>query len=486
MSGCFNCFTFLCQSESFYAKILFYVPYRLIRMHRVTRLSRRLFRLSAVAQTRATCAANKDVLLSKHHSKFATKYTQHVRWLNTTCVRSGLVQFKLADIGEGIKEAEVLEWFVEEGEKVSQFQDICEVQSDKSTAKITSRYDGVIMKRYYDVGENAQVGTTLVDIEVEGEEDGTEATQDETSDVPTTIEPPTPTKTPQTQGVLATPAVRRLAKEHGVDLNDIEGSGKDGRVVKEDILEFIEQPEATVTSSSPTMMSSMPTVMSQDKTEKLKGIRKAMVRSMKASLDIPHFGYDDEYDMNELVLLRKKIKKEVKHNTGVKLSYMPFIMKATSAALAQYPILNSQLDSGHENIIYKADHNIGVAVDTPHGLLLPSVKSVQNLSIIEIAVELNRLHEAGLNNKLTQQDVAGGTFSLSNIGSIGGTYIRGVPPQVAIGLKIQVLIKQHGDLIMTVTYQVSHNVIDDTTMARFSNLLKDYLENPSKLLLYLK
>uniref|UniRef100_H2YAV5 Dihydrolipoamide acetyltransferase component of pyruvate dehydrogenase complex n=1 Tax=Ciona savignyi TaxID=51511 RepID=H2YAV5_CIOSA len=459
---------------------------------------------------------------------------------HTSGFQCEIVQFKLADIGEGIKEAEMIEWFVNEGDHITQFQDLCEVQSDKSTVKITSRYDGVIKKRYYELGEFAQVGQTLVDMEIEGEESN-EADEEistgwvivalisaeqpiKCAEQPTpmedVIDPPVPSQS--SQSVLATPAVRNLAKQYGLNLSDIKGGGKDGRVLKEDIMQHAEQPHDVIPITTPAL---------EDRVEPLKGIRKvccactllviflsfkvvyfsvyiicvmslttiqskAMLRSMKSSLNIPHFGYNDEYDLTELVLLRKRIKKEVKHSHGIKLSYMPFIVKAVSVALSKYPILNSQLDSNHENLIYKTNHNIGVAVDTPHGLLLPSVKSVQNMSVLDVANELNRLHEAGLNNKLSPSDIADGTFSLSNIGSIGGTYASPVifPPQVAIGAlgKIQVLPRfdRNGDLlkahIMCISWSADHRVIEGATMARFSNLLKDFLENPSQLLLHLK
>uniref|UniRef100_H2YAV4 Dihydrolipoamide acetyltransferase component of pyruvate dehydrogenase complex n=1 Tax=Ciona savignyi TaxID=51511 RepID=H2YAV4_CIOSA len=414
---------------------------------------------------------------------------------HTSGFQCEIVQFKLADIGEGIKEAEMIEWFVNEGDHITQFQDLCEVQSDKSTVKITSRYDGVIKKRYYELGEFAQVGQTLVDMEIEGEESN-EADEEISTEQPTpmedVIDPPVPSQS--SQSVLATPAVRNLAKQYGLNLSDIKVFINKflifaGLYLSHIVLLIIFYTDNNSVKLYIICVMSLTTIQS-----------KAMLRSMKSSLNIPHFGYNDEYDLTELVLLRKRIKKEVKHSHGIKLSYMPFIVKAVSVALSKYPILNSQLDSNHENLIYKTNHNIGVAVDTPHGLLLPSVKSVQNMSVLDVANELNRLHEAGLNNKLSPSDIADGTFSLSNIGSIGGTYASPVifPPQVAIGAlgKIQVNMcmcvlprfDRNGDLlkahIMCISWSADHRVIEGATMARFSNLLKDFLENPSQLLLH--
>ncbi|XP_076819312.1 lipoamide acyltransferase component of branched-chain alpha-keto acid dehydrogenase complex, mitochondrial-like isoform X2 [Clavelina lepadiformis] len=409
-----------------------------------------------------------------------------------------VVPFKLSDIGEGIKEVEVLEWFVAVGDEVSQFDNICEVQSDKAAVTITSRYDGTVKKLHHEVGDVAQVGDTLVDIEVADDEATTEKVPEKTVSETTVQDVQNVTEAPVQvvhDKALATPAVRRLAKEHNVSLSDIKATGKDGRVLKEDILLYIGQSGPSLTAP-PTVPppSTKVTPLAEDRIEPIKGIRKVMFTSMKESLSIPHFGYDDEFDLGQLVDLRYKLKKEVKHTTGLKLSYMPFIIKATSLALKEHPILNSQIDG--DNLVFKADHNICIATDTPHGLLLPCIKQVQNLSILDITAELNRLHEAGLNNKISPADIAGGSFSLSNIGNIGGTYARPVifPPQVAIGAlgRIQVLPRfdYHGNVVkahvMCISWSGDHRVIEGATMARFSNQLKDYLEEPAKMLMHLK
>ena len=222
---------------------------------------------------------------------------------------------------------------------------------------------------------------------------------------------------------------------------------------------------------------------------------KAMSKSMNEALKIPHFGYYDEIDMTKLVQLRKDLKSTTE-SRGVKLSYMPFIVKAASLALTQYPIINSSIDVNAETLTYKHNHNIGVAMDTAQGLLVPNIKAVQNLSVFEIAAELTRLHHVGLAGKLTSQDLTGGTFSLSNIGSIGGTYASPVilPPEVAIGAlgKLRTLPRYNakGEVypatVMNVSWSADHRLLDGATVARFSNLWKDYLENPASMVLDLK
>lgn len=233
----------------------------------------------------------------------------------------------------------------------------------------------------------------------------------------------------------------------------------------------------------------------KDVTEPLKGFHKAMVKTMTAALKIPHFGYCDEVDLSRLVSLRAELK-PIAAARGVALSFMPFFIKAASLGLLHFPILNASLDEGCQNITFKASHNIGLAMDTSQGLLVPNVKNVQLLSVFDIAQELNRLQTLGTAGQLGAADLSGGTFTLSNIGSIGGTYAKPVilPPEVAIGAlgKIQVLprfdaggqvVRAH---IMNVSWSADHRIIDGATMCRFSNLWKEYLESPASMVLDLK
>ncbi|XP_070251916.1 lipoamide acyltransferase component of branched-chain alpha-keto acid dehydrogenase complex, mitochondrial [Myotis yumanensis] len=431
------------------------------------------------------------------------------RPLKTTAGQRGqIVQFKLSDIGEGIREVTVKEWFVKEGDTVSQFDSICEVQSDKASVTITSRYDGVIKKLYYNLEDTAYVGKPLVDIE-------TEALKDSEEDV---VETPAVSHDEHTHQeikghkTLATPAVRRLAMENNIKLSEVVGSGKDGRILKEDILNFLEKQTGAILPPSPkaeimppppkpkdkplpTPVAKPVVFTGQDRTEPITGFRKAMVKTMTAALKIPHFGYCDEVDLTELVKLREELK-PVASARGIKLSFMPFFIKAASLGLLQFPILNASVDESCQKVTYKASHNIGVAMDTEQGLIVPNVKSVQARSVVDIAAELNRLQQLGSTGQLSTADLTGGTFTLSNIGSIGGTYAKAVilPPEVAIGalgsIKALPRFNQKGDVykaqIMNVSWSADHRVIDGATMSRFSNLWKSYLENPASMLLDLK
>ncbi|XP_010375537.1 lipoamide acyltransferase component of branched-chain alpha-keto acid dehydrogenase complex, mitochondrial isoform X3 [Rhinopithecus roxellana] len=411
------------------------------------------------------------------------KYSHPHHFLQTTAaVRGQVVQFKLSDIGEGIREVTVKEWYVKEGDTVSQFDSICEVQSDKASVTITSRYDGVIKKLYYNLDDIAYVGKPLVDIE-------TEALKDSEEDV---VETPAVSHDEHThqeikgRKTLATPAVRRLAMENNIKLSEVVGSGKDGRILKEDILNYLEKQTGAILPPSPKAeimppppkpkdmtipipVSKPPVFTGKDKTEPIKGFQKAMVKTMSAALKIPHFGYCDEVDLTELVKLREELK-PIAFARGIKLSFMPFFLKAS--------------------------HNIGIAMDTEQGLIVPNVKNVQICSIFDIATELNRLQKLGSAGQLSTTDLTGGTFTLSNIGSIGGTYAKPVilPPEVAIGalgsIKAIPRFNQKGEVykaqIMNVSWSADHRVIDGATMSRFSNLWKSYLENPAFMLLDLK
>lgn len=454
-----------------------------------------------------------------------------VRGFHASSRASAVVQFNLSDIGEGIREVVVKEWYINDGDHVNQFDPICEVQSDKASVTITSRYDGKITRLHHEIDETALVGQPLIDIELDDVRELDPTGASEVIDTPPeeVNSSPAHMTLEEVKGegkVLCTPAVRRIAMENQVFLRDVAGTGKGGRIMKEDIVKHIDDrvdgiedtslppppPQMKATSpakapppshakSPPPSPAKTPAraapaiVVGEDRTEPLKGIRKAMAKSMAAALQIPHFGYCDEIDLTNLVGLRGDLK-DLAAARGVKFSYMPVFLKAASLALTQFPSLNCHVDSKCENITYKASHNVGVAMDTPDGLLVPNVKNVQALSIFEVAAELNRLQALGSAGKLGSSDLTGGTFSLSNIGSIGGTYAKPVilPPEVAIGAlgKIQVLPRfdRSGNVkpahIMQISWSADHRVLDGATVSRFSNLWKSYLENPSSMIMDLK
>lgn len=436
------------------------------------------------------------------------------RSLYTSAMLERTVSFHLSDIGEGIREVTVKEWYVKVGDVVEQFDNLCEVQSDKASVTITSRYDGKIVKLHHDVDEIALVGKPLLDFDVADEaedESGSSSSSDSSDDeskpaaaVVAAGEKGATAVEPSSGKVLATPAVRRIAMENKVDLAKVTATGRNGRVLKGDLLEYLEvipkgtvKPHPTLAKGQPAQKPSTtapaPIDLKQAETVlPLKGVAKAMVKTMTEALKIPHFAYCDEVDVSKLVAVREQLKEEAT-SRGIKLTYMPFFLKAASNALFQYPILNSSFDEANESVILKAYHNISVAMQTPQGLVVPNVKHIEQKSILQIATELNALQERGAKGALTPNDFANGTFALSNIGIIGGTYTHPVvmTPQVAIGglgqTRVLPRFNENGQVvpahIMVVSWTADHRVIDGVTMASFSNLWKRYLENPNLLML---
>ncbi|KAF3910224.1 hypothetical protein ABW21_db0203200 [Orbilia brochopaga] len=419
--------------------------------------------------------------------------------------------FLLADIGEGIRECEIIQWFVQPGAKVQQFDNICEVQSDKASVEISSRYDGVIKKLYYEAGDMAIVGKPLVDIDMAEEQDETEApTPSEgapsaSSTAYTPPPPPTASRTQQDDRVgnngrhagLATPAVRRLMREWGLDITQIKGTGKDGRVLKEDVTRHLEgATEAPTVSPSPAASTTIAPPQ-EETTVPLTPLQNQMFKTMTKSLAIPHFLYADEAAIDRLVTLRNTINHSLSqsHDSAVrKISYMPFFIKAVSTALHDFPIINCRVDMIDETkpkLVMRPQHNIGVAMDTPAGLLVPNIKNVQQLSIMEIAAELARLQTAGSAGKLSAADLKGGTITLSNIGNVGGTYVAPVivTSEVAImGIgrsKVVPAFDKHGAVvpktIVNFSWSADHRVVDGGTMARMASLVKRYCEEPELL-----
>jgi 2-oxoisovalerate dehydrogenase E2 component (dihydrolipoyl transacylase) len=480
--------------------------------------------LRTVASTKRSYSAinksniyNKSKINTTNIFGSASRSTTRFFASNLSTAASGVVQFKLADVGEGIAEVEILKWFIAEGDTVNEFDPLCEVQTDKATLPITSRYTGKVKKLHYKEGDVAKVGTFLMDIEVSGGAAKTDAPaasapkqqQQAAKPASTSTQKGTPdydSNVIETRSgplkVLAAPAVRHMARKHSIDLSNLPGTGRDGRVRKEDLLNFIQNGSAVQTqqqqSQTPVKAApaaAAPSVSRTDRVVPLRGHAKVMAQTMTASLKIPHFGYCDEVRMDGLMELRKRMK-HLAEEKGVKLSYLPFMIKAASMGLKKYPVLNSSINESLTEITYKASHNIGFATDTPNGLVVPNIKNVQDLSIFEIATELNRLIKAAKDNKLSKNDLTGGTFSLSNIGTIGGTYAKPVivSPEVCIGAlgKIQKLPRfdDHDRVVpmhlMQVSWSADHRVIDGATMANFSNLWKLYLEQPDLMLAELK
>lgn len=402
------------------------------------------------------------------------------------------IAFNLSDIGEGIHEVVVKEWFVKEGDVVQQFDNLCEVQSDKASVTITSRYDGKILKLHHNMDDIALVGKPLIDFDVTDDVCSNDDIYGKTEGMIEKVEQIEGIGESNFNKILTTPAVRRIANENRVNLTEIKPTGPKGRILKSDILQYLNNIQAK-NDSNPPFAQANTISATEDRVEQLKDIRKVMFKSMTAALKIPHFTYSDEVDVTDLVRLRDCLKGDAE-SMNIKITFMPFFIKAASLALAKYPILNSSVDEQNESIIYKSSHNISIAMATQNGLVVPNVKNCERKTILEIAKYLNDLLMRGRSGKLNPADFQNGTFSLSNIGVVGGTYTKPViaPPQVAIGAigTTHIVPRFIGDSdqikrvhLIYVSWSADHRVIDGVTMAGFSNEWKRYIENPNRFLL---
>jgi 2-oxoisovalerate dehydrogenase E2 component (dihydrolipoyl transacylase) len=370
-----------------------------------------------------------------------------------------VVPFKLADIGEGIAEVELMQWFVKEGDTVKSFDRLCEVQSDKATVEITSRYGGTVVAVHHKEGDIVNVGSALVDIDTQ---DAGALAAAASQPAPAAAAAPTPAPAPaaapcplaaapaaaaptvvNSDGkVLTTPAVRKIGRENNVDLTLVAGTGPKGRILKEDMLKFVQNMQNPAPTPAATPARAASPASAEDVKVPIRGIQRMMVKSMTAAGQVPHLTFCEEIIMDNLMQVRADLKAIAK-SKNIKLSYMPLIIKATALALREFPLLNATVNSDCTEVTHHGAVNMGVAMDTPKGLVVPVIRSANVKSVFEIAEELMALQVAASAGSLTEEQMSGGTFSLSNIGTIGGTYAVPilVVPQVAIGAlgKFQVL-----------------------------------------------
>ncbi|KAJ5779477.1 hypothetical protein N7457_007197 [Penicillium paradoxum] len=435
----------------------------------------------------------------------------------------GIKSQVLKDVGEGITEVQIIQWYVEEGAYVEEWKPLCQYQSDKAVDDITSRYEGVIKKLHFETDDTVPTGRALCDIEVEdgkyhddnpphepkAESPGPTPASEVAAGIqaaessPLSPPPPNVADIPQEKpkskhASLAVPAVRGLLKSHGVDILDVNGTGKDGRVMKEDVMRFVAKRDSpTAPPSVPTRASAVPDTRQAESTVNLTPIQSQMFKTMTKSLSIPHFLYADELKVNDITAIRKRLASAKRDPT--KITFLPFVVKAVSQALTEFPILNSKVDTSDPNkpkLVMRAKHNIGIAMDTPTGLIVPNIKDVASRSIFDIAAEIARLSALGQSGKLTPADLSGGTITVSNIGNIGGTYVSPVivPTEVAIlgvGRSRAVPVFDEagqvtrGDMV-NFSWSADHRVIDGATMARMGNRVRELIESPELMLLNLR
>lgn len=435
-----------------------------------------------------------------------------------------MYNFKFADIGEGIHEGVILKWNFKIGDKVLEGDSIVLIETDKVNAEIPSPVTGIIKEIGPDVGEIIHVGDLIVSLD-EGTSVGENSSIDELSSV--NIEKEIVNEGDGEKGaavvgeieisneviessvehvqlenvkikrILATPVARKLAKDLNVDIMLVVGSGENGRVLKEDIRNYkvilSDLPNLNNNSSLELQNTALPKFDElRVRREKISKLRQTIAKNMTLSKSIiPHTTIMDEINVSKLVDLRRN-QIELIQKQGVKLTFMPFIIKALALSIKEYPVFNSSFDSISNEIIYKNYVNIGIAVDTKDGLIVPNIKNTDKLGIIDIAKELIRLKEAANKKLITLNDLKDGTFSLTNYGIFDSTF--GVPvikyPEVAIMgigriIKKPVVINDEIVIaeILPLSLSIDHRVIDGGDAGRFLKLFKEYLANPMLLLL---
>lgn len=429
------------------------------------------------------------------------------------------MELKLPELGEGVHEGELIKWNVKVGDQVKEDQVLAEIMTDKATVELPSHIAGKVTEVLAKEGETVHVGQVLLRFEGTGTAKAAAPAKAEApksapmmAAKPSTASPAgaAPKDIAASTGMMLTvggavtaaPAARKFARESGVDISGVAGSGPDGRVMKEDIERFVSGGAGAMRAGTPTFSSGYATRAKSSAPAELethipfRGLRKKIAEKMRQSKDhAAHFTYVEECDATNLVELRAKAK-EIGAAQGVKVTYLPFLMKAMVAALKKYPILNSELDEAAGVIIQKNYYNIALSVQTDDGLMAPVVKDVGNKTILELASEIDAVVTRARTKKLTVEDNQGGTITLTNAGSIGGLFATPVInyPEVAIlGFnKIErkpVVKKVNGKEEIVIrdwtlfSISLDHRIVDGAIGAEFMKLFISYIENPSLLIL---
>lgn len=392
----------------------------------------------------------------------------------------------LPDIGEGVVEGEVVEWLKHVNDSIKQDEAVVVVMTDKATVELPSPYPGTLAKIYYKEGEIAIKGKPLYDIQIADDIVLHEKAQQREEKVSEKKESQPVIRMTACEGkAAALPAIRQLSKELGVDINQIQGTGKDGRVTKEDLQRHCSASHQEKASPIPRF--------EDDVVEPIIGIPRLMFDHMSTSKrEAAHFSYFEQVDATRLVAMRLKFKEEAKKE-GVTITYMPFLIKALSMSLKDFPKINSTIDKDSYELIVHKQHNIGIAVATDLGLIVPVLRDVQDMTIHEIIMSYNALMQKAVNKRLHADDMKGSTTTISNFGVLGGGGCWATPvinyPEVAI-LAIsrvqKVPMVKNSEVVareaLNLSWSFDHRIIDGNMAATFSHHFAMLLQNPAPLL----
>ncbi|EGG38709.1 dihydrolipoamide acetyltransferase family protein [Paenibacillus sp. HGF5] len=434
-------------------------------------------------------------------------------------------EYRFPELGEGLHEGEIIKMHIKPGDKVTDDDIIMEVQNDKAVVEVPCPVNGTVQEVFAKDGQVCRVGEVVAIIDAEGDIPEQEAPAEEQSaqeadaakgSADTTSSPAQDAPADAKQGgngeaatpaapnreVLATPSVRKFAREQGVDIAQIQGSGNNGKVTREDVEAFKNgggqtaaapaQEAASEAKAAPAAASAAVDTRAEEERVPFKGIRKAISNAMvKSAYTAPHVTIMDEVDVTELVAFRTRMK-PIAEKKGTKVTYLPFIVKALVAASRQFPALNAMIDEEANEIVYKKYYNIGIATDTDNGLIVPVIKDADRKSIWMIADSIRDLAARGREGKLAPNEMKGSTISITNIGSAGGMFFTPIInfPEVAIlgtGRISEKAVVKNGEIVaapvMALSLSFDHRIIDGATAQNFMNYIKQLLANPELLVM---
>lgn len=423
-------------------------------------------------------------------------------------------EFKLPDIGEGIHEGEIVKWFVKPGDEVKEDDPIVEIQNDKAVVELPSPVSGKVLEIKVNEGEVAVVGDVIITFEVEGYENEepssdtspqSEANEEKQEDTRKESQAPqaqakTSEGEEEKRRVIAMPSVRKYARERSVDITKVIGTGKNGRILKSDIDAYLSGKQAKaeksqaeeVTAPKQEQAAVEITPQQAETREKLRGIRRSIAKAMVHSkYTAPHVTHHDEVIVTHLVAHRNQYKAFAQEK-GIKLTFLPYVVKALVSALREYPELNASIDDANEEIVYKHYYNIGIAADTPQGLVVPVIKDADRKSLLMIAKEINELAQKAREGKLTAGEMRGSTCTISNLGSAGGRFFTPIinHPNVAIlgiGRIEEKAIVENGEVavapVLALSLSYDHRLIDGVKAQKALNHIKKLLNDPQLLVL---
>ncbi len=436
------------------------------------------------------------------------------------------LEFKLPDIGEGVVEGEIVRWLVKEGDLLREDQPMVEVMTDKATVEIPTPRAGRVQKLMVDAGKLCAVGQVMIVIDTGGgaEKPATQAHAPSAAAQAAAPAPQAAKAAPSAPAqllsaaeaagrkVLATPATRQLARNLGVDIRTVLGSGPGGRITRDDVKKVTGQaaapapvqatpapvqtaPAAAPAAPKPAAPAARPAqapvsvpVSAEDERIPFRGLRKKIAENMlRSKLSAAHFTYVEEVDVTDLVALRKRAQKRAQER-GIKLSFLPFIIKAVVSGLKKYPILNATLDEQREEIVLRKQYHIGVAAATESGLIVPVLRNADKLSLFQIAGEIDPLAERARTGKASREELTGSTFTITSLGKLGGvlaTPIINFPEVAILGVhKIketpavrdgQIVVRQ----VMNLSISLDHRIVDGYEGAMFLQHVVSLLEDPT-------